>query len=170
MWLVIVVSAALLIVLLAAAKGPQQPQARSPWLVTSVVMLLAASVAVAVGSSTGMWSLPHGGMMLGGDRGGSPPSTVPGVTQIAVIVDDMFFEPNRIEISSGEPVTVSVENRGRIFHDFSIIDVDFRIPVDARSQASGTLPSLVMGEYRFECTVPGHAQAGMVGVLVVATA
>lgn len=168
MWFVIAVIVALVIVLVAAGMVSPQPQSQAWWLVAGVVSLIALSVGV--GSSVGMWSFPHGGMMVGGDRNESSPSTIPGVGQIHVVADDLFFDPDTIRVPSGEPTTIEVSNEGQIFHDFSIPGVDFRIPIDAGTRASGTLPGLPNGQYRVECTVPGHAQAGMVGVVVVGDA
>lgn len=153
----------------AMLRGLGRPLIRSPWLgIGLAFMVVAATLAVA--SSFGMWSLPHGGMMFGDGRIAVTPSTVPGAVELTVIADDLFFDPATISIPVDDVVTISVENRGRIFHDFTIAEVGFRIAVDGGATAAATLPALAEGEYRFVCSVPGHAQAGMVGVLIVTAA
>jgi len=63
------------------------------------------------------------------------------------------------------PVTFKVTNSGKITHDFSI---DHKTTAMLAPGKSATLTvTLKHGSYPYECTVPGHAAAGMKGVLKV---
>jgi plastocyanin len=120
-----------------------------------------------------------GGMMGGGgmdqsmmdrDRsstGRTAPSPVAGATQVRVIAGDMYFEPSRLEVSSGVPVNLILDNEGAAYHDLTIPDLGFTLGTEGGRQASGSLAVTRPGEYEFHCSVPGHAVAGMTGTLTV---
>lgn len=139
------------------------------------IVLVVASLAAVVGSSAtlgtsfsrGMGPM-HGGPMMGwrGSTGGSgSASEIPGARPVEVEAVDLAFRPGRIEATAGEAITIELTNTGRVLHDFSI--PGFRIVAGPGETARGSVVVDEPGEYRFLCTVPGHAEAGMVGVLVV---
>ena len=79
------------------------------------------------------------------------------------------FSPDRIEVAPGQQVTVRVVNRGASAHDFAVPDLGVEtglIDPGQEKTVTFTAPSKP-GEYRFICTVPGHEQLGMHGVLAV---
>ena len=49
---------------------------------------------------------------------------------------------------------------------FTIPSLDVQLEADPGSRSVGSLTLEQGDEVSFECTVPGHAQAGMTGVLV----
>ena len=57
-------------------------------------------------------------------------------------------------------------SRGDLSHDLSIPSLDFQLGADPESRSVGSLTLEQGDEVSIECTVPGHAQAGMTGVLV----
>jgi len=62
-------------------------------------------------------------------------------------------------------VTFKVTNKGKITHDFSI---DHKTTPMLKPGKSATLKvTLKKGSYPYECTVTGHAQAGMKGTFKV---
>lgn len=138
---------------------------------------LAAAVALAAcgpGSSGGMG--PRGGMdgMDGGMHGapgdqapGERPEAIPGATEVVIEAGDMFFDPDTIRATAGEPINITVANSGRTFHDLTIEELGFRLELPAGDTVTGGLTVDRPGEYGFVCTVPGHARAGMTGTLVV---
>ena len=62
------------------------------------------------------------------------------------------------------PVTFKVNNGGTIAHDFSIDHKTTPLLQPGKS-ATLTVTFAKAGSYPYECTVPGHAAAGMKGVL-----
>ena len=109
-----------------------------------------------------------GGMMSGlGSTDDSGNSAIEGARSVDVLAEDFRFLPDRIVVSSGGPVNLALDNQGGLFHDLAIPDLGFRIAAASGAQVSGGLELLEPGEYPFECTVPGHAAAGMIGVLIV---
>lgn len=120
---------------------------------------------------TGEWfDHPHPGMMgrwNGGEGDGSSPPTISGAKQINVQAGEFVFDPSRIEVRADEPVNIRLVNRGALFHDFAVEGLAFRLSSLPGEQATAGLEAAEPGSYRFLCTVPGHADAGMVGTLVV---
>jgi plastocyanin len=98
---------------------------------------------------------------------GQAPEPVAGARDVTVEAGDLYFEPDTLRVEAGEPANITVTNVGNAFHDFTVADLDFMIDVPAGATATGGLTVDEPGEYAFECTVPGHAAAGMTGTLVV---
>ena len=111
--------------------------ASSPLLLRYAILTVAMAVTLAAcapaggsggGSGGGMGGM--GGMGSGssrsGERAGSDedhgvgeaPPPVPGAEALTVEADEMFFAPDKLRISAGEPVNVTVVNTGDVFHDF----------------------------------------------------
>lgn len=94
------------------------------------------------------------------------PSPLSGASELLVVADDFSFEPDELRIRAGETVNLTLDNRGGLYHDLSIEDNGFVLTADAGERASGALTVPAAGRYRFVCSVPGHAEAGMTGTLV----
>ena len=125
---------------------------------------------VMTGVGGGMMAGMGPGMMRGWGRNdattaASPP--IAGAQEIAVQAGDLWFKPATLEMPAAAPVNITVTNDGRLFHDFTIDTFGFRLSLDPGRSATGGLRALQRGEYRFYCSVPGHADAGMRGTLVV---
>jgi len=144
-------------------------------LIGGLAALVIGLVGMAVAPDPGgnWFGYPHGAMM--GGRGGwmhddfderaQPP--ISGARQIRVQAGEFVFDPSRLEIQNGEPVNIRLSNRGALLHDFTIEGLDFRLVARPGERSIGGLEAAEAGSYRFVCTVPGHAEAGMVGTLVV---
>jgi len=102
--------------------------------------------------------------------------------------DTLRFSPARIELRQGETVRFAVRNTGAAMHEFVI---GRRADNEAHAAAMARMPDMQhdepwmahvppgqaseivwtfnrAGEFDFACLVPGHAEAGMRGTLVVA--
>lgn len=90
-----------------------------------------------------------------------------GAITVTIVASEWKFEPAQIQIPVGQPVTVIFENRGTTPHDLEIKEADFNLYAGPGQTVTGTLKVKKAGEYRFVCSLPGHAEAGMVGTLIV---
>jgi uncharacterized cupredoxin-like copper-binding protein len=81
---------------------------------------------------------------------------------------EMKFSPNTFTVKAGEKVTVKLENKGTVVHDFSIDSLN--VHQDVQAGKSGTVtftaPSSA-GTVDFYCNQPGHKAAGMTGTITV---
>jgi uncharacterized cupredoxin-like copper-binding protein len=87
-----------------------------------------------------------------------------GATSDSVTARDFSFTLSKRSVPHGS-VTFRLTNRGQQRHDFKIAG---RKTAVIRPGRSATLSvTLRRGSYRYICTVPGHASAGMKGTLRV---
>lgn len=116
------------------------------------------------------------------------------VQKIALTATDIAYDKDRLEVTAGQPVKVTLHNNGALEHDFSIMEIPHTGEVMAEAakgdMAGHDMSNMTMdpeihvaspmgeslsvefipttsGEYEFFCTVAGHEEAGMVGTLVV---
>jgi uncharacterized cupredoxin-like copper-binding protein len=123
--------------------------------------------------------------------GGEEEATEQAVT---VAARDIEFGTERIDVTAGVPVELTLVNEGALDHDFSIVEIplsgdvsgaeeeemeghdmtmemeelDVHVSAAAGQSATITFTPGAPGEYEYFCTVPGHRESGMVGTLVVA--
>lgn len=113
--------------------------------------------------------MPMGPMMgWSGTRAGTeqaPP--VPGAPVVEVEATEFGFQPERLVIDAGETVNLTLINRGGLLHDLTIPELDIQLVAGPGETATAGLETLEAGEYQMLCTVPGHADAGMVAWMVV---
>lgn len=85
------------------------------------------------------------------------------------MTDAMKFSPNVIKVKAGQSVAVELKNTGMTIHNF----IAPALGVDAPAKASGgqtvtaTFTAPAAGRYEFWCNEPGHAEAGMIGQVIV---
>lgn len=115
-----------------------------------------------------------GGMMDGGmgsmTRGRtdlSAPEPSPGASEILVSAKEFVFSPRQIRVRRGKTVNLILDNVGDAFHTLTIEELDFQIEAEAGRRSSGALTVDRSGTFSVTCSVPGHAEAGMRGNLVV---
>jgi uncharacterized cupredoxin-like copper-binding protein len=112
-----------------------------------------------------------------------------GTAELNVSIKDEFsFDPTSLTAQAGDEITLTFENTGTLEHSFVILKegVDLEhaleedeeelheellleiheIPSGESATETFTAPS-EPGDYIFLCTVPGHAEAGLVGTLTV---
>lgn len=121
-------------------------------------------------------SMMNGGMMNGGMMGGgwmmggtssSVPPSIEGATAVTVTVDDFAFSPASLTATSGQALNVTVRNTDEIVHDMTIPAFGVHAVVQPGQSVTFGIRAGSAGTYPFFCTVAGHAQAGMRGVLTV---
>ena len=86
-------------------------------------------------------------------------------TTVAVKMTDLKFALSKRSVAKGV-VTFRVTNAGRLPHDFKIAGKKTPILAAGKS-ATLKVTFKKAGRYPYICAVPGHASAGMKGVLVV---
>jgi uncharacterized cupredoxin-like copper-binding protein len=92
---------------------------------------------------------------------------VAGAPDIAVVTRDFSFSPTEVTVSAGTTVNVVLVNGGDLLHDLTIPALGFRVEALPGTRASASLTVTSPGRYEFICSVPGHREAGMEGVVIV---
>jgi len=129
--------------------------------------------------------------ILLGACGAASPAT-PSTQKLSVSAKEFAYTPATLEVTSGQPVEITLQNTGSVEHDFSIAEIDLagsptatgemqsghmmggmgeqpKLHVAAAAGAQGTLTFTPTkpGQYQFFCSVAGHKDAGMTGTLTV---
>ena len=123
---------------------------------TGVVLVLLALFAIAC---TG-----------GGNAGGDPERAEAASASFVVSLSEFAITPDAIGAPAGQELSFAVVNEGSAPHTFAV-DTGAGVKETRELQPGDTqtlvVPALGEGEYRFSCTISGHADLGMVGILAV---
>lgn len=136
-----------------------------------VAVVVAATLVVILLVWLGMTSWGGSGWM--GDHmrwGGSTSSTtevVEGARQVDVEAGELWFDPATLELTVDEPVNLRLVNSGDTFHDLTVPAADVVLAAESGEATVGSVEFSEAGRYEFYCSVPGHAQGGMRGTIVV---
>ena len=150
----------------------------------ALVLAVVAVVALALGMGGGVAGVaqdaspmasPLGSPMAspmaspaGGAAAGGAAVTIEGV-DIAWVYNGVRSAPGqpvRVEVAPG--TTIALPNNGAAPHNFVIEQFGVLVDMPVGATAQYVVPAdLAPGEYEFICNLPGHAPAGMIGVLVV---
>ena len=90
-----------------------------------------------------------------------------------IVFEEMRFVPNRIDAVVGEPLRVTLINRGQQRHDlyFASLHMPGLEGVEAILEPGETHTISLRfdepGTHTFSCSLPGHAAAGMTGAVFV---
>lgn len=113
----------------------------------------------------------HGQMMWSGSgASGTASEPIPDATELIVEADEFGFLPGTITVDANTPVNLILVNTGSLLHDLTVQDIGFQIVATGGDRVTGGLVTETPGTYEFECSIPGHAQAGMTGTLIVRAA
>lgn len=86
-------------------------------------------------------------------------------TTVNVTAKEFHFTLSAKSVKTGK-VTFKITNKGHLSHDFKIDGVESKL-ISPHHSTSITVNFKKPGSYRYMCTVPGHAAAGMKGKLKV---
>ena len=106
-----------------------------------------------------------------GGTGGTFLPGVNGSTRDALKLDgaEMRFIPDRIAVAAGD-IPVVFRNVGLVRHDLRVEGRPALLAEVATGQTATATWRLPAGWYRIYCSLPGHRQAGMEGILEVRAA
>ncbi len=90
-----------------------------------------------------------------------------GARHVEVRATSFAFAPAEITATAGEGLAIVLAADDGAEHDFTIDELDAHVTAKPGETAIGGLRADEPGRYTFYCSVPGHRQAGMEGVLVI---
>jgi FtsP/CotA-like multicopper oxidase with cupredoxin domain len=127
---------------------------------------------------TGMGALFGGTLLLAAillgtapASGTASPTPLPSSGEAGILevhAFDLGFDPAQVAVPQPGTYTVRFVNDGGIFHDLTFADGTV-IGAEAHQAATGTV-TIPVGGLAFHCSVPGHADAGMQGSVVIGAA
>ncbi len=86
--------------------------------------------------------------------------------EFTVVSRDIFFDPKELTIPADTEVLIHLPNEGAAPHNFVIEELGVRAEQAPGEEHEITLTAPA-GTYDYICDIPGHKEAGMVGVLTV---
>lgn len=120
---------------------------------TAVMAVLALAIAIVA-------------LALAGAAGGGAGSTE---STTEVTLTEWAIEPSALAAAAGGRLLV--ENHGTVSHNLTIRDTELATPdIEPGGDATLDLSSLPPGSYEVLCSIPGHADQGMTGSLVIGAA
>lgn len=82
--------------------------------------------------------------------------------------NEYAFSPATLTVKNNQPVTILFKNTGKYPHNFSISELDVKSKTIRTGQEDTvTFTPTKTGSFEYVCTVPGHADRGMKGTLLV---
>lgn len=133
----------------------------SPVASRPAVVLLVATV-VLLGACGGGGNVAADGDHAGHATQESVVAPVEGAPEVTVTAIDIDFQPQSLQLTAGEPLNVTVVNDGEALHDFTLEEAGIHVNVEPGDTKVTSVALDAPGEYEVVCTVPGHADAGMV--------
>ena len=131
------------------------------WPVAGFFVVIAFGVGLITQAAFGGRTDVNATAALGGD------STDAEENAVTVELDDFFIEPSEIRLEPGD-ASITVRNNGKTQHDFTVTGLTATKLLDPGTEETIALTGLEAGSYDFICSVPGHADGGMKGVITVA--
>jgi len=130
----------------------------------------ALGVASLSGLATVMQSTAHDDHKDGPGTPAASPVASPAIDESTFVIEmhDTYFTPKDLTIPADTEVTLKIVNKGLMQHD--LVCDPLKLSIE-RLRAGGEVELKLkakQGSYQFYCSVPGHKNLGMVGVLKVA--
>jgi len=101
-----------------------------------------------------------------------PTAVVPGedeppLATFEVEARDLWFSPAELTVSGSGSSTIRLENAGRVVHNLTVDELGIVIVVTAGGAGAAIVADVRPGTYAFYCSISGHREAGMEGVLTI---
>jgi uncharacterized cupredoxin-like copper-binding protein len=111
----------------------------------------------------------EGGAAPSGEQASAPPADQGGGAAAPPEVDmvDIAFNPKELTIAANTDVTINLKNSGAATHNFNLEDQGIHSGDIAGGGTGSVVVNLPPGDYEYQCDIPGHKEAGMVGTLHV---
>jgi len=88
--------------------------------------------------------------------------------RVEIVAREFGFEPGEITVERDEATRLVLENQGALAHNLTIEAFGIRTEtIQSGERAEVEIQPGETGAYRFVCKVPGHAEAGMQGMIRV---
>ena len=88
--------------------------------------------------------------------------------KITVIGKEFTFTPSTFTLKKGQPAEITFKNTGAFPHNLTIADLNVKTKtIQPGEEDTIQFTPDKTGQFAFMCTVPGHADKGMKGILTV---
>jgi len=100
----------------------------------------------------------------GGGAGGG--TTAP--LSVTVTTTEFKYDPATLNAAPGQTINLTVKNAGTVQHTWVLAAANVKLTIDPGKSVTQTFTApATAGTYQYECDIPGHKEAGMIGQLIV---
>lgn len=100
--------------------------------------------------------------------GGASSSNNANAVNMTVTTTEFKFDPATITVAPGQPINLTVNNKGSIEHTWVLKAANVKITVQpGKSETKTFTAPTTPGTYPIDCDIAGHKEAGMMGQLIV---
>jgi len=137
---------------------------------TTAALLAAAVIAAGCAAAPAPhWTFSPVAAAQPGASSGSGTATSDVLGTIDVTAADLSFDPSNIIVDKAGTYEFRLTNKGAITHNLTFADGTM-VSVDAGGPAASVKVVVPADGITFKCSIPGHAEAGMQGMVMVAGA
>lgn len=137
-------------------------------LIALAASLIGSAAQAGITGDAGWWDHMSGYRHMGwwGDRQ-TTGDLFENASEIEATATEFAFSPGELTVTVGERVNLTLVNAGDLAHDLVIPDLGVRIAAGPGRETTTGIEVEEAGSYQFVCSYPGHAEAGMTGLLTV---
>ena len=88
-----------------------------------------------------------------------------------VTLSEFQIKPKGVALTAGRPITFTLVNNGKVDHnlelDAAVTDTTLLAELKPGERKTVTFTPKAAGTFAYQCTIPGHAPAGMTGTITV---
>jgi heme/copper-type cytochrome/quinol oxidase subunit 2 len=85
--------------------------------------------------------------------------------ELHIVATDYSFSLQTINLNSKQTVRITLENKGKVEHDFEIPGTAIHVHAGPGKSSSTLATFKNPGQYKAVCTLPGHKEAGMISIV-----
>jgi uncharacterized cupredoxin-like copper-binding protein len=88
-----------------------------------------------------------------------------------ITLGEFTIKPKGVTLRAGQPATLTLVNGGKVDHNLELdpkaIDTPLLAELKPGERTTVTFTPKAAGTFQYQCTIPGHAPAGMTGTITV---
>ena len=92
-------------------------------------------------------------------------STTPPTKNVTLIAEDIVWSTTLIEAQVGQEIQLTIRNDGVLDHNFEVVELAINVLLTPGESQTFSFVISEAGSIDFICSIPGHEEAGMAGII-----
>jgi len=94
-------------------------------------------------------------------------STTPATKNVTLIAEDIVWSTDLIEAQLGQEIQLTIRNDGVLDHNFEFAELAINVLLTPGESQTLSFVLSEAGTFDYICSIPGHEEAGMAGVITI---
>ena len=94
-------------------------------------------------------------------------SSGPSIKELQLSAQDIQWDQTEINANAGQEITLTITNDGTLDHNFNLEEYGIGVEIPPGDSQVVTFLADETGSFEYYCDIPGHLDAGMVGILTI---